>query len=804
MTPEYEECKAHLEDLIQWYTSYHGSRNEATTRLHIIDRLLFECLGWDRQDVSAEESHQGTYTDYSLTTTRPILILEAKKEGAYFTLPAGKPHPRYKIRGLKQDIPKLGEAIQQVMMYCQDRGVPFGAVCNGHQLVALIATRTDGVAPDNADALVFPSLDTMLSRFTEFWDALSKAGLQDNRLGAMLCGARRPLLPPKLSASLHTYPGSKRRNVFQAELQIVAEHVLEDLTRIDTLEERFLEQCYCRSGALSQHSTLSKKILLARYAALFDSRTGAPTTVPAKDGAVVSTEAFAASLSRRPILLIGDVGVGKSIFVRHLIRVAAPRVFEKAVTLYLDLGTEATLTTSLTSYITGAIRSQLREQYNTDIEEKNFIHGVYNLELEDFRRGLYGDLQQDDPQKYLAEEIRFLENQVRDAHKHLRRSLEHIQKARRKQIIVFLDNIDQREPPMQEAAYLAAHEMAANWPVTVFLALRPETFNQSRSAGVLAGYHPKAFTIAPPRIDRVVERRLKFAKALTQGDIVIEANAAATFHLDKLDTLLDALLFSIDKNKELIECLDNLAAGNVRLALDTVRAFLGSGHVDTAKIVEQYLRPGRYIIPLHELLRAVIYGDTEYYDPDHGPIVNVFDVYSEDPKEHFLVPLTIACLKEAGRRDGSTGYVESRRFYDELQSMGFVPEQIDRAIVKACKRRLAEAAGNIFPASDEATQYQYRPTTLGAYHLLNLLPMFQYVDAMIVDTPILDSNVRSQIHDEAGITGRLRRCEAFRRYLDKCWERFDCRGTPLDWKGISAKLEAHIQLIKSKAGRKRG
>jgi hypothetical protein len=54
------------------------------------------------------------------------------------------------------------------------------------------------------------------------------------------------------------------------------------------------------------------------------------------------------------------------------------------------------------------------------------------------------------------------------------------------------------------------------------VALRPETFYRSLKIGALSGYHPKAFTISPPRIDRVIEKRLRFALRLTSGEIPIE------------------------------------------------------------------------------------------------------------------------------------------------------------------------------------------------------------------------------------------------------------------------------------------
>jgi len=45
--------------------------------------------------------------------------------------------------------------------------------------------------------------------------------------------------------------------------------------------------------------------------------------------------------------------------------------------------------------------------------------------------------------------------------------------------------------------------MADQWDGMIYVTLRPDTYHSSARRGALTGYHPKAFTIAPPRVDRV-------------------------------------------------------------------------------------------------------------------------------------------------------------------------------------------------------------------------------------------------------------------------------------------------------------
>jgi hypothetical protein len=41
------------------------------------------------EEITAEQTHNGTYTDYMLGRNRTNVVVEAKREGVYFELPVG-------------------------------------------------------------------------------------------------------------------------------------------------------------------------------------------------------------------------------------------------------------------------------------------------------------------------------------------------------------------------------------------------------------------------------------------------------------------------------------------------------------------------------------------------------------------------------------------------------------------------------------------------------------------------------------------------------------------------------------------
>ena len=289
--------------------------------------------------------------------------------------------------------------------------------------------------------------------------------------------------------------------------------------------------------------------------------------------------------------------------------------------------------------------------------------------------------------------------------------------------------------------------MAELWPTFVFVSLRPETYHRSRSEGTLSAYHAKAFTIGPPRVDRVIHKRLRYAIQLLDSGVIGTSIEGVDLQVD-LQDLLDYLKViddSFEKNSELIEFVDNVCGGNIRLALDFIRVFVGSGHANTAKMLRIYRQSGRYELALHEFLRAVIYGDYRDYDPGFSEITNLFDISSTDGREHFLAPIVLAYLGHDSRASGNSGYVTAESVYRYSQSLGFQPAQITGVLNQLLKNKLAETETKR-PLSSrfEAAALQYRITTIGSYYYQKLVGIFTYVDAMVVDTPILDRAIREK------------------------------------------------------------
>jgi GTPase SAR1 family protein len=777
------EGRLALSALITWIESQESSvRNEAQTRFDIIDRLILECFGWTRDGktkIRVETYQRGEFSDYELGSPRSV-IWEAKREGTAFDLPPGAGrNPLQDLPSMLQRCKDTKQAIDQAQGYAASRGVELAVVTNGHQLICSLATRNDGVAPLDGMSFTVDSLTQLDANFATAWDLLSPDGVFERRYLRILRQGTQQNIPPKLSSALQLYPKHKYASPLQTNLRTLAELLIQDIGETEAEEKQFYKHCYCSSGALSQHALLTKTILEARYAALMDSANlnalSESVNPKRNEQGSITNSVLEEALSRRPVILIGDVGVGKTSFLKHLIIEGAKQVFENAIYIYVNLGSTGTMRSNAKEILLKETKQQLYKRYGIDIDEHSFLKGAYASEIDRFRRGAYAELFKADEPKARERLAEMLHTLTQDESGHIQRSIEHLSKGRHKQVIMILDNADQRSDEVQQNAFLISQELARTWSCYVFIALRPATFYRSRTSGVLAAYPHRVFTILPPRIDEFLEKRLTYALDMAEGRISLDRLSGIQLNIGSVATVIKALLISLKGQDELQEFLANITGGNVRELLQFITSFIGSTNVNAEKIVT-LMRGRSYRIPLHEFSKAALLGDFAHYHAPSSLAVNVFDVGIADPREHFLLPLILSFIDFDGDHKDKDGFVSTESVTAEMQTHGFTLSQIEGAIKRAINGKLIELPNRMLIEDDAEPLFIHgdknRLTAKGAYHLKRWLPTFAYLDAMVFDTPVFDASLRDELIPDLesfAIRSRFQRASLFKSYLQRQW-----------------------------------
>ena len=96
---------------------------EQDARLHIIDRILIEVLGWERSNIHTEPHTESGYIDYLLSVgNQNKLVVEAKRVSNILVDTRQPRMAWYKVGGpaLKSAV----EGLEQAKRYCVDESAP--------------------------------------------------------------------------------------------------------------------------------------------------------------------------------------------------------------------------------------------------------------------------------------------------------------------------------------------------------------------------------------------------------------------------------------------------------------------------------------------------------------------------------------------------------------------------------------------------------------------------------------------------------------------------------------------------------
>lgn len=772
-----------------------GAENEAATRLRAIDVMLFDVLDWQREEVDPESycRAQG-YADYVCKIEgRVVLVIEAKRAGTTFVLRTEKLDNRpYSFGFLAQESKEAADALQQVIGYAATIGARYVAITNGSQWV-LAMTYVESRELDERLVYVFESPEAIKSKFRMFCDCFAKAQMGTGRVDADLLGIVQKPPPPKLSSRIPGYPLAGTRNVFRNELSLILDYVWQVMSQ-DEGSKEFIHNCYVNPQSHEDAIALVRELLTKRHsedAILVESE-------------VVGIDSLLQRLAQlptaRPFVILGEIGRGKTSFLKYLRHEGAADLLANYIQIDINFLDRPDEPGQVPKYIYDELENQLLANYGIDVREDRFVRGVLHGELMRLRRTPEGQAYQGNPEKFREYELGEIQRLLADRHTYFIRVFHHLKKGRKHSLALFLDNLDRRDPALQEEAFLKASALARDWACLVFVSLRPDTFYRSREKGVLDTIAPLTFTVSHPDLSLVLKRRFAYAKEIAEGKRLCRtvlpdgSGGKVGLELPKVAAIFGSCEFAAWKRHGMIPLLEAASNGNIRRMLDFARATLCSGHLDTAKIVKAIEKDGRYHIPDYEGIKALLYGEYLHFDPSKSPFVNLFDLIHADAREHFACMAILQYLDRTPFDGPTNGYVGRISLAAYLNSVGICSQALENCLSRLEQKQLIR---RLIPDTDTPHEKtQFRITALGRFHLFNLIPSFQYLDAVTVDTPVLDESTRKQITDTTLTSERVKRTTAFLAYLDKAVESMTDQGVRDQWREISLMAWESIRQVK--------
>lgn len=731
--------------------------SEADTRAKLVDHTLINCLGWSEHDIVREERclETGTYLDYKLATNIPILIVEAKKASEALDLPATSSHRTYKIGGVLKSCANTISAMVQARDYAISKGITFCCVTNGEQFVFFRSQNQQGIEWIDHKALVFRSLSDVEENFDMFCLHLSKAAAENGKLQQTLA-LSKDADDAENFKTLDTRHLTKTRKVDRNPLfPVIGEivrRVFQDLASEDA-ESEVLEHCYVESPKKPDRRTpyidraASTLEVSRREAGEFQKRIISALDTDQKPHTEV-------------ILLLGSVGVGKSTFIQRFRKVlAAKEINADGIWLYLNFKHFSDTGLSLDQFICQQIGDLVTDEYgHLGLNDWGFLKQAYHSEYERLKRGPLQPLFQMDSAKFELEFGKKVDAwSETKAEEHLIKLLSTAIKRLDKRVFLVFDNADQLTPETQNSIFLSAEKLAERIGCYALISMREESYWKNRDAGPLNAFHTTAYHVQPASFKQVVAKRFQYARNLiSEGRLTedIEINVTTGQLLEVFERLVRTLL---GEDESYVDFIESTAARDTRRALETIAAFLISGHTNIEAIVRDVKRssPIGFPVPFHEFLNAVVLRDHEVYTEDSCDIFNLFAVSGTSDASNFnRIAILGRILAAKNLKVGvGTGYVLIEDVVNECHSVGILPETTYSTLSFLTARRAVETETTI---KDDISSSQYvRITSSGEYYINKLCLMFGYLDLIVFQTPIVGDRNFEKINKAFGLVNQV-------------------------------------------------
>lgn len=755
-----------LEDVVSIEEQSMCDLSESDTRSKLIDKMLYS-LGWEEDSICREERciESNTYLDYKLTTTTPFFIIEAKSTSIEFDLPSSQTQHYYKIGGVLSNCKLLKSAMIQARDYANSKGILFCAVTNGNSYIFFRSGNQIGIDWVDQTAVVFKNLNDIKRNFTLFCQIVSKKSTESGEVLDSI-PVKKGLADPSLNyrklnlEHLHITRNKERNPLFPFIGEIV-HRVFQDLAS-KSAESEILEHCYVDSPKKSDRKSPYIDI------------TSKTLTVSKKDAGdfqkKITTSLKAGKISHKEIiLLLGSVGVGKSTFIQRFRKVLAKDdIDNKGIWIYINFKHFSDTGDNLDDFVFGQISEVLSEDYaSLEIDNWNFIKQVYHSEYNKLKNGLFAPLYNKSPDDF---ELKFAEKVEAWIEKspstHTIRQLKAAANRLNRSVFFVFDNADQLSPKTQNDIFLISEKLTTDVECYALLSMREESYWKTRDSGPLNAFHTTAYRVQPAAFEQVLSKRFKYARNLIESSdfserIFNESNAGDNVTKDDLIRVFDRLVKTLlGPDKRYIKYIESMAARDTRRALDTVAAFMVSGHTNLAAIIkdERKAKPKGFPIPFHEFLNAIILRDLESYSEGKCDVINMFNTSGGTDMSNFsrLIVLGKIMHSKSVASYLGTGFVSIESVINDCNSVGVPPEVTASILSIFNSRRIIETEKSI--KDDESMSSHVRVTSSGVYYVEELLKDFSYLEVVLIDTPIRDNKAYKKLqklHKELDTIGTV-------------------------------------------------
>jgi len=783
-----DQAKLNFEAFKMDNGSYKGKDlTEADTRSKLLDELFKNVLGWNENDIDREKYVQVGYYDYLFSIPGFQFVIEAKKQFVKFVLPIK--HKNVTLGTFKNNNP---DVVNQIRQYLFEVGLQFGIISNGNQFVIARFINSDGIDWQKNKCIIFNGIEDIENRFVEFFNLLSKFAIVE-KSGIVVHVENEPHGQVIIS-SLTNKDEELVRNDLSSNLTPILNDVFTEIYKYEVLDNKnLIEECFIENEEIKKNKSDIEKLFADKPPKL------------AEVSQVRNTKNLAGQIKKeleihpiglkdieppRPIIIVGSKGAGKTTFINYLFKLSFSTDFlKKRPFVHIDFRryVEDDINKINQTILKDALNSLYENYPEFDLHRKKVLLRIYRTEIKRNDEGTWEDYKINNPEKYSQLLNSFLDSCLTDTEVHFVKISEYLLRERALRLCVVIDNADQFEIHIQRNAFLFAQSINRKAKCAVIVSLREGYYYQWRNQPPFDAFASNVYHVTAPPYKEVLQKRMDYAlkNLIIDGKTTGNVGSSLSVEIDNLavrDFLLSVKqsLFG-EENFEMLDFLEATTYPNIREGLEIFKHFLLSGHTKVGEYVfRQRVSPeATNPIPFWEFLKATALENKKYYNHKRSKVNNIFNpVYGS--KSHFLKYRIIKYLSDRAEQLGySEKFIPVNHLIEKFAIIGYKKNIIIDELNELLKFRMIETDDN---TSDRELNVEINQeqnicvSYKGVYYINTLCCNFGYIDLVLQDTPIFDTDEYSKIrqsfpvdkgHDKRNLLKRKETVVFFMDYLRK-------------------------------------
>jgi hypothetical protein len=747
--------------------------NEACTRVHLIDPILRDVLGWSVEhtlvevpggDTDVSTGAREGRVDYVIrdANLRSWFVIEAKKRSqpVVDATATSRGVEQLKLNGPVLN-PRCWNIVSRQMSAYLGRHVPaYGAITTGEQWVGFLCKfRPDSMLLEQCEAVVFRSLDAIAQDFEAFVDCFGAEGAARRELVWRLHPDAARGLVRATDARRVVRAGDEKPLAYQGTEEFYEDirHAMQAAFRPIHNDHRAVLNCFVESRESELANSRLERLAseLGQQLSPAD-RDYEPMVVREVEGTASSDtpredlEAGNGVIAR----IVGEKSAGKSVFLLRLFERTLAQKRGQFIKLWLDV--EQFSPFDADSADRALLESLVRSLFGEDGPSWEQLREVYRREWSQRLRlaGLSDTQVSAETREHFSREMIAAESAR--PHEALVRYAQYATKNQRKLPCIVVDNIDHASDVAAVIGWAIALHKSVFALTTI--ALEDSTLWRLRGADrdQLGDMRPEQFWLHRPKVREVLQKRCEYlrdtilASAKPTGDTRTRVGTARQYRWrvdpDVVGRTVSAVLLDDERTAQWIGELCNY---DLRETLEVCEQIVLSPHVKASQLLTA--QATNSAIPRHKILRALIAPRSEQFlGLPTDRVCNVLAHWIEQDLAPLLPARLLAVLRardddDKGRGNPFAGFVGLEGLAEQIEDAIGVPRSaVVTTLRDLATRRLVEP----FNPADRGLvepEAKVRLSPRGRLHLEWALVERTYVRLVAEVDPIADAAAHREL-----------------------------------------------------------